>query len=374
MRADESCRLLGLPVSNIAQRWGGDPTSCRGPSRASTNAVRSLACSVLLVACTSPVSPVGIDPDEASDSGGKADAASQVPDVRCAGEPDAGAEGSFRHFAGSAISFLGSPRHRGIDLIANASSEHQTLAGAISYTVADKALEDEDVELFACRAGAWQRVGRARTDDEGRFSFVLSGGDRLPIGMRDLFVSVIGDRTGTNFLAYVAPDDTRLLVSDVDGTLTSSEQAFWGTIAFGIEPDAQPGAAQAFQGASGRGFQVAYVTARGSQYTRETRAWLADLGFPRGPLRLAPSFITLPGSDTVDYKTTTLAAIAAEVTVVAGVGNRASDLTAYTNAGLDPSAIFIKLPEYESEVRSQLDAGAATALPDYGELGSLLPP
>jgi hypothetical protein len=329
---------------------------------------------VVLVACASPAAgPVELDPAEAGDAGGKADAAGQIPDVRCAGQPDAGPARSFRHFAGSTISFLGSPRHRGFDLVANAIADQQTLAGAISYTIADKALEDEDVELFACRAGAWKRLGRARTDDEGGFTFALSGGDRLPIGMRDLFVSVVGDRTGAAFLAYVAPDDARLIVTDVDGTLTSSENAFLKTIALGIEPDAQPGAAEALQRASHRGYHVAYVTARGSQYTSATRAWLEHLGFPRGPLRLAHSFVTLPGADTVDFKTAELEALSASVELTAGVGNRASDITAYSNAGLDPSAIFIKLPEFEGEVRSQLDAGAAVEVRDYRALDSLLP-
>src|SRR5439155_24490120 len=136
--------------------------------------------------------------------------------------------------------------------------------------------------------------GTARTDDEGHFALGLSGDGRLPVGMRDLFVSVVGDRTGVGFLGYVAPAGTPLVVSDVDGTLTSSENAFLETIALGIEPGAQPGAAQAFAAAAAGGKQLVYVTARGNQYTTATRHWLDDHGFPRGPVRLSPSFVTLP--------------------------------------------------------------------------------
>ncbi len=334
--------------------------------------MRPLLLGLLVSACASPPTAVGVDPDEAGSADGKSDAASAVPDIRCTGEPAAGPKARFRHVAGSAISFLGSPRHRGIDLVANA-SDVQTLEGAVSYTVADKALEDEDVDLFACRAGTWKRIGRTRTDDEGGFSFTLQGADRLPLGMRDLFVSVVGDRTGARFLAYVAPDDARVIASDVDGTLTSSESAFWGTIALGIEPDAQPDAAVAFQHATQRGYQLVYVTARGSQYTSDTRAWLEHQGFPRGPLRLSPSFITLPGADTVNYKTRTLTALANDVSVVAGVGNRASDITAYTNAGVDASTILIKLPEYQDEVRAKVANHEASAFESYTELDALLP-
>jgi len=336
--------------------------------------VRTLIVSAIwFAACTSPSQSVGVDPDEAHGPDDKADGVTPVPDVRCTGEPDAGPAGDFRHFGGSVVSLLGSPRHRGIDVIASANATEQTIGGAISYTVADKALEDEDVDLFACRAGQWKHIGRARTDDEGWFELVLSGNDRLPIGMRDLYVSVVGDRTGTEFLGYVAPDDARLVVSDVDGTLTSSENAFWGTIALGIQPDAHPGAPEAFQRLVQRGIQVSYVTARGSQYTNETREWLELRGFPRGPLRLAHSFFTLPGDDTVDYKTATLEELSAAVPIIAGIGNRSSDVSAYSNIGLTGDSIMIKLPEFTDEVQALLDLGSATALEKYSDLDALMP-
>ncbi len=336
--------------------------------------MRVLFASLLFAACaTTPTQPVTVDPSEAGDGdGGKADgpgATVQVPDVRCSGTPDAGPAGDFNHFSSSVISDLGDPRHRGFDLVAGASADSQSIEGWISYTIADKALEDESVDLFACRAGAWTSIGSATTDGEGHFALALAGDARLPIGMRDIYVSVTGDRTGTSFLAYVAPDDQPLIVSDVDGTLTSSENAFFETIALGIEPDAQPGAADAYQAATNRGYQLVYVTARGNQYTGDTRTWLADKGFPRGPVRLSPSFITLPGGDTIDYKTSTVGALA--LPVQWGVGNRASDITAYTNVGLAGDAIFILSAEYASEVQAPIAAGAAVGLASYDDLRTM---
>jgi phosphatidate phosphatase PAH1 len=329
-----------------------------------------IALAVFLVACTAPTTPVTVDPSESGDSdGGKADGpgtSTAIPDVRCSGEPDAGPAGDFRHLSSEITAAVGSPRHRGFDLVATADDDTQSLEGWISYGTVDKALEDEDVDLFACRAGSWAAIGSARTDDEGHFALPLSGGARLPIAMRDVFVSVVGDRTGAAFLAYVAPADQPLIVSDVDGTLTSSENAFFETIALGIEPDAQPGAAAAYRAAALRGYQLVYVTARGSQYTTDTRQWLADKGFPRGPVRLSPSFVTLPGADTIDYKTSTVGALA--LPVAWGVGNRASDITAYTNVGLDAQSIFILSAEYASEVQPQVDAGAAIGLASYDDL------
>ncbi len=335
---------------------------------------RAAIFALLLVGCTSgPGTPVTTDPGETGDTGsgsgsGSGSGATPIPDVRCAGDPDAGPAGDFNHFSSSLVSALGSPKHRGIDLIADATAATQTIAGAASYTAADKALEDEDVDIFACRESAWKKIGTARTDGEGNFSLALTGSDRLPIGMRDMFVSVVGDRTGARFLAYVAPEMTKLVVSDVDGTLTSSENAFFTTIVSGSEPDDQPGAPDAFAAAAMRGYQPVYLTARGQQYTSETRQWLADKGFPRGPLRLSPSFVTLPGGDTVDYKTQTISALEAGMKVVVGVGNRDSDITAYTSAGVAADRIFIKLPEYQSEVQPELDAHHAIGFMTYDEL------
>lgn len=311
--------------------------------------------------------PVTADPAEAEV--GAAGAVAGVPDVHCAGAPAFAAAGEFRHFTSKLIAALGDPRHRGLDLVAADDADTQTLAGRISYTALDKELEDEDVDVFACRAGAWQRVGGARTDDEGQFALALSGNDRLPIGLRDVFVSVVGDRTGVGFVADVAPRGTRLIVSDVDGTLTSSENAFFETILLGREPDAQPGAAAAFASVVPRGYQLVYLTARGNEFTADTRTWLADKGFPRGPLRLSPSFVTLPGGDTVAFKAQAMAGLtAAGFELAVGIGNRATDQAAYAQAGVAADRTFLLLPEFASEDQPLIDAGKAVGFTSYAEL------
>ncbi len=288
-----------------------------------------------------------------------------IPDIRCAGAPDAGPERDFIHVTSRMIAAF-EPHHRGYDLVAAAGAP-QTIAGMISYGPNDKALEDEDVDVFACTDG-WQPIGTARTDGEGRFALALTGDTHLPVGMRDMFVSVVGDRSGVGFLAYVAPDGSQLVVSDVDGTLTSSENAFLGTVAFDSVPGTQPGAPDAFRDATTRGMQIVYVTARGGQFTDDTRTWLATKGYPRGPVRLSPDYITTPGADTVAFKTTTLQALAAQVPIAAGIGNRHSDVQAYAAAGLAADRIYIKLPEYQSEVQGDLDAGAAIGFSAYDDL------
>ncbi|HEX2690009.1 MAG TPA: HAD family acid phosphatase, partial [Kofleriaceae bacterium] len=144
---------------------------------------------------------------------------------------------------------------------------------------------------------------------------------------------------------------------------------FLETIALGIEPDARAGAAHAFGATATKGYQLVYVTARGNQYTTATRDWLEHKGFPRGPVRLSPSFVTLPGGDTIDYKTQAIGALsAAGFALSAGVGNRASDVTAYTNTRVAADRIFIELPDYASEVQPLIDAHQAFGFSSYDAL------
>ncbi len=257
---------------------------------------------------------------------------------------------------------------RGIDLIAPASAATQTIEGDISYSTADKALEDEAVDVFACRENAWQKLGTTRTDGEGHFALALTATARLPIAMRDMYVSVVGDRTGAEFVALVAPDATKLLVSDVDGTLTSSENAFTDSLVGGGDPGVQPGAPAAYAVAAQKGYVVVYLTSRGSQFTTDTRSYLATEGFVRGPLRLADSFVTLPGSSTTSFKTSAMQAFGQGLTLAAGVGNRQTDIDAYTAAGIAATRIFVKLPEFQSEVQAALDAHQAIGFTSYDDL------
>lgn len=284
----------------------------------------------------------------------------------CATAPMA-VRGAYRHRRNRMYKRLGEPRFRGVDLIAVESDESQTLGGKLAYTAADKDVWDEDVEIFACMAGSWQSIARARTDSEGRFQVALTGMRRLPAGMRDLFLHAPGEGSGVRFIAYVAPRGAQVIVTDVDGTITASENAIFKTVLLANDIAHQPHAPASLAATK---LPVVYLTSRGDQYTEVTRQWLARHGFPRGPLRLASSVVTMPGDSTVEFKTRVLRDL--RVPIAAGVGNRASDIAAYTAAGLSPKQIFVNLPEFSDEVSAPLANGEATAFDDYRELPALL--
>jgi hypothetical protein len=301
-------------------------------------------------------------------SPGSGTSSASVEDSRCTTTP-AGATKKLRHTRSKLVTKLGSPRHRGLDLVATPDVDRQTLRGTIGYGKIHKGLEDEDVELFACDRGAWIGLGSARTGDNGEFALTLEGSARLGVGMRDLYVSVVGDRSGVRFLGYVAPAGTQMIVSDIDGTLTSSENAFIKTAVAGSYTGAQPGAPAAFGVLAQRGYQPVYVSARGEQFTEATRAFLASQGFPRGPILLARSFVTIPGPDTVAFKTRAMETLMrAGLVVAGGVGNRASDVAAYQAVGLPAGRIFIGTAEFASEVEDHIAAGRATGFATYDEV------
>lgn len=324
-----------------------------------------VAAFLLLASCVVADKSVGVDPDEASppsvDTGTTVVVPRDIPDVQCAGTPLTGAKENFRHFSSTVVASLGDARHRGLDLVASADDTVQAIRGEASYGLLDDAIEDEDVDVYACRKFEWVFVGTGRTDDEGRFIVPVSEDARLPIGVRDMFLSVRGDRTGTRFLAVVGYPDTELAISDVDGTLTTSENAFAGEI-IDVEPEIHPGAAAAWRHVASTGRLPIYVTARPRVFTEDTRTWLAARDMPRGALRLAPG-VLLPGDATTNYKRDTLEALPLPLGI--GVGNRATDIEAYAAAGLAPADIFIKLPEFSDEVAPYLDAGDAIGFETY---------
>ena len=290
-----------------------------------------------------------------------------IADDRCTTPPTV-RKATFRHKRSRLISKEGSANHRGLDLIASADDARQRITGKLAYGKLDKDIEDEDVEVFACVKAAWRSLGTARTDDDGRFAVELTDAARLGVGMRDLYVASLGDGGGAYFLALVAPRSMSVVVTDIDGTLTSSENGIIQTAVAGKDLAHRPGAPEAL---ASLGRTVVYVTARGDVFAEVTRRWLERHGFPRGPLVVYQGAFARPGRHAVDHKIDVFGAL--PVAVAAGIGNRKSDIDAYRKLGVLPTMILIYLPDYEDEVRADLAAGKATGFDDYRKLRALIP-
>jgi phosphatidate phosphatase PAH1 len=277
--------------------------------------------------------------------------------------PNAGKVRQFRHAGNQFATRFSKPRHRGVDLIAVESDQKQTIGGKLAYGAIDNDIHREEVVLFACVDDEWKSLGAVETDRDGRFELTLTGKDRLPAGMRDLYGHVPGDGTGFRFLAYVATQGESVIVTDIDGTITESETAVFNTVVFGDDIGHRKHAPQVLAN-SGR--VVVYLSARGDQLTEVTRKWLRDHGFPRGPIRHARALATKPGPKTVTFKTAALRDLG--VPVFAAIGNRATDVEAYTRAGIPANKILIKLPGFDNELAGDLAARRAIAFTDYSTL------
>jgi hypothetical protein len=281
--------------------------------------------------------------------------------------PVAHAPAKFRHRGNRAAHRLGEPRHRGLDLVTSESAPSQRIEGDIGYMAVTKELEDEDVEMFACVQDHWRSLGLVRSDRDGHVAVELTGAARLPAGLHPLYMAVAGDGRGVNFLAYVAPPNAPVFVTDIDGTLTTTENGVVRAALFKSDLDDQPGAPAALRTLA-QTMQPIYLTARSHSYIALTRRWLDLHGYPRGPLLTANHF-TRPGVGAQHHKRHVLDGLAELGIVPAfGIGNRASDVHAYANL---PRA-FVKVPGYAEELEPFIASGLATEFSSYAELPALV--
>ena len=288
----------------------------------------------------------------------------------CAGLPAAMPAG-FHHRTSRVVASVGKPRHRGIDLIVSASDARQVVEGDLAYSAVGKALEDEDVSIYACRGGAWGPLGAARSDRRGHFALELAGDARLPAGLFDLALVVTGDATVAPFSAFVAPAGTPIAVCDVDGTLTSSENAVVGQVIAHTHVDVHPGAPEALRELANHGIQLVYLTARPERFSELTRRWLLEQGLPRGPVILPPHF-TPAGEAAEAAKIGALERLRAiGLALTLGIGNRATDVEAYAHAGIPADHIFVLATQYADELRAPLAEHHAVGFTTYDELRAL---
>lgn len=342
-----SCGFAGgVFVVLTAACGGGTPTSADGTP--------------IAVPTEDPVDggPSTSDETDASPTGSeKADASSTgegepkpggslptcVPTPTCDGELPTTTK---RPFKGSKP--FGSAKHRGRDALFTTGAP-QTLIGKFAYGAFDDDLKLEEVDIFVQRGctGDWEKLGTVTTstdeaphatvdgveDTGGRVYFDVPADKLLPEGRHRVAMIVPGDGTSTDLLVDVVPSGTRVVVSDIDGTLTSSETAEFFDGLSGTLPEAQPDAATVFTELAKKGFRFLYLTARPETGIARTRQFLNERGFPRGLVHTSTSLLPLVGDSAVTFKSTDIAALIARgASVPFAVGNTATDADAYEAA------------------------------------------
>ncbi|MDR0966995.1 MAG: hypothetical protein LBM75_10965 [Myxococcales bacterium] len=295
---------------------------------------------------------------------------------------------SWRHIGSELVTLLGSPKHRGIDTIVNPGQD-QLLIGKFVYGLFDQDLEDEKVEVWIeVRCRDWRLFGTTQTtrdglfdtvggieDDGGRVFFTIPTEKRLPPGSYRVKMLVKGDHSEANLWLHVWERGTRVVVSDIDGTITTSENDGLWTVFAPNSPTPRVGAAATFRAYAAKGYRLLFVTARPEFATEGTRQWFADNGFPTDGVafHLSPSDSGELGAGAQAYKTAYLQALtqAHGLDIAWAYGNKASDLAAYLAAGVRPEGIRLVVGEYTGDLEG------ATMIESYipeSERAACLPP
>lgn len=266
------------------------------------------------------------------------------------------AKRTWRHGIKSRVDVIdGSPHHRGRDLFLNP-GEPQTVIAKITYGITDedRNLEDEEVDIFVQRecGAAWEKLGTALTtgnktnhaavegvdDTGGRVYFEIPRAKELGPGRHRVRLVVAGDGSGTDLFLDVVPQHAPIFVSDVDGTLTSSESVEFAKLLEGELPETHPGAPEALRALASKGYRPLYITARPEWLVQRTRDFLEARGFPPGVVHTSTSIVGAGfGPLATIFKMRELAMLAGKGLVPSfALGNKSSDSDAYGAAGVEP--------------------------------------
>jgi hypothetical protein len=200
-------------------------------------------------------------------------------------------------------------------------------------------LPGENVSLwyYDTDQAAWQSVGMGKTGVDGSYDLPDTG-FVAPTG-QPVYAVLEADGSCAEHFDYLLAPGAKVIVTDIDGTLTTDDSEIIKQVADETYVPAMMTAANRMvQAWAAKGYPVVYLTARGHVLRPESRGWLADLGFPAGPM------ITENGAASADvYKTLWMQRMIQDFqwNVVAAYGNADTDITAYANAGIAPDRTFI---------------------------------
>jgi len=280
--------------------------------------------------------------------GSDGDAGGSLPVlVRCtgAGALPMSAVG-FRHKRSGLVAAVASAGHHGDDALAVAGQPLE-LRVKLAYGPTSKDLEDEDVRVWLDVCGSWLLGGVGRSDDNGVARIAVSA--PVAIGVHDVRFQVAGDGSTAEARLWLLPAGSHLVVTDIDATLTVSDGELGRDLTMAAlqrqyDEKIHPGAVDLTLAHAGRGHVVVYLTGRPYVLESRTRGFLRRGAFASGPLVLTDELMAaLPTADGVgNFKRRRLQALlAAGFVIDAAYGNAGTDVSAFLDAGLPATSVFI---------------------------------
>jgi len=303
--------------------------------------------------------------------------------------PDFGSERDFEHTSSDIASATGFANHRGRDMFYGPDDD-VWLLGKFTYGILDKDLKDEEIDIWFLRdcGGAWEKIGTARTTEEDGSHETIEGVEdtggwlyyQLPADLslgpgRHRFELVVGgDLSHTPLYVDIVPPQTPIIVSDVDGTLTTSETEEFTDLLTGDIPASNVDSPQVLTALANKGYRVFYLTARPEFLVGRTREFLAQHGYPPGVVHTTLGPLGATGDAAHEYKVGELSAIAARGLLPSwAFGNTETDASAFFAAGIGPADRRIMF-QFEDTITGDRTIQAYTELlPEVAATDSLCP-
>jgi hypothetical protein len=294
--------------------------------------------------------------------------------------PDLGPARDWGHSSSSAIA-SGFQTHRGRDQIVNP-GDPVWIMGKLAYGITDKDLKDEEVDIWMLRdcGSTWEKIATTWTTEEGAHETVEGVEDtggwvyfQLPqilgLGRHRFELVVAGDLTHTSVLVDVVDPGTPYVVTDVDGTLTTSETEEFNALLQGEVSPANADAPAVLGGLAAKGYRIYYLSARPEFLVDRTRDFVREHGFPPGLVRTTLNTTGATGAEAAAYKMAELAALA-EDGILPGwaFGNTATDAEAFFNAGIQPGSQRIMYLFEDQTYQCRTIPSYTSLLPEIGAL------
>lgn len=208
------------------------------------------------------------------------------------------------------------------------------------------ALAGENVSLWAYdEAGAaWSTLGRGQTDGEGYYEIAPSSGFKAAVG-QPVYSLLEADGSCAEHYEVSLPSGTKFVLTDIDGTMTLSDEELFKQIKEGSYDPLENASASALMNKwHDKGYEIVYLTARPHNFRAETRAWLVAHGFPVGGVISANTLVF--DQSARDYKSAWAKRLLEDYgwKVVAAYGNAESDIQAYEDAAIPKNITFIVGP------------------------------
>ncbi len=221
-------------------------------------------------------------------------------------------------------------------------------------------LADEWMSLWNWDGTTWTALTRVKTDDSGKYE--LDGVEETFSSAQPIYSVLEGDGSCAPHYFFLRPEGTQIIVTDIDGTMTLSDEELFAQIGDGTYDPAENASASTMMNLwADKGYTIVYLTARPHVFRAETRSWLDAHGFPVGPVISANTLVF--DESARNYKRTWVNWMAVDFgwSITAAYGNATSDIDAYEDAGVPKEITFI--------IGENAGQGGTTGIPgnDYSE-------